>query len=267
MPASEVVKLTFLGTGTSHGVPMLGCSCRTCQSSDPRDKRSNASILLSVGGKNILIDCGRDFHQQALRHHLDRVDYLLLTHVHFDHTGGIDDLRAFRKNFPIPLLGKAEHLSYLKRYIYHYLFDRSAQKGGGLTQLEPIAIDDRFQLEGIQFEVLPVFHGELEIIGFKFLNCAYISDVSHIPKEVFERLYDLDLLILDALRYRSHSTHFNVGQALEIVRQLKPRQTFFTHICHDIRHQELEAVLQDPQSEYYTELSVRPACDGLVLTL
>lgn len=263
----EKIKLTFLGTGTSHGVPMIGCSCSTCLSADPRDKRTNASIMLTVSEKNILIDCSRDFRQQALRHKLDRVDYVLITHPHFDHVAGIDDLRVYseKQDAPVPLFGSQKHLNYLKSYIYHYLFDGTAQEGEVIAKLELIAVDSRFMLQEIMFEPLLVYHGEMEIFGYKFFNCAYISDVSYIPETTLSRLYDLELLILDSTRYRPHSTHFNLKQALDIVSELKPRQTYLTHICHDILHRELEALLQDPQSEYYTPFPVNIAYDGLRL--
>jgi phosphoribosyl 1,2-cyclic phosphate phosphodiesterase len=127
------MKLTILGSGTSHGVPVIGCSCPTCLSEDPRDNRTNASLLIESSGQNILIDCGRDFRQQALRHQLERVDCILLTHTHFDHVAGIDDLRVFsRHGPPIPLFGSPAHLAYLKTYIYHYLFDPTIQRGAEL---------------------------------------------------------------------------------------------------------------------------------------
>jgi phosphoribosyl 1,2-cyclic phosphate phosphodiesterase len=264
----EKIVLTFLGTGTSHGVPMIGCDCPTCRSDDPRDKRSNASLLLSVGGKNILIDCGRDFRQQALRQGLKDVDYVLVTHTHFDHIAGLDDLRVFqrRERGAIPVLGSEEHLSYLRTYIFHYLFDGSAQVGGGLADLELIALDSHFLLEGIMFEPLPVLHGRLPVLGFRFLNCAYISDVSLIPEATLKRLVGLDLLIVDALRYSPHGTHFNLEQALRLIAELKPAKSYLTHMAHDIRHRELEERLRDPDGGSYAP-GVEPAYDGLSLEL
>ena len=264
----ESIILTFLGTGTSHGVPMIGCECPTCCSDDPRDKRSNASLLLSVGRKNILVDCGRDFRQQALRQGLKDINYVLVTHTHFDHIAGLDDLRVYsrRERDSIPVLGLQEHLTYLKTYIFHYLFDGSAQVGGGLADLELIALDSHFLLEGIMFEPLPVQHGRLPVLGYKFLNCAYISDASLIPEATLKRLYGLDILIIDALRYRPHSTHFNLEQALRLIAELKPARSYLTHIAHDIRHRELDEKLKDPDSEFYAP-GVEPAYDGLTLEL
>jgi phosphoribosyl 1,2-cyclic phosphate phosphodiesterase len=240
--------VTFLGTGTSHGVPMIGCSCPTCLSADPHDKRTNASLLITCRGRNILLDCGRDFRQQALRERLTRVDYVLLTHTHFDHVAGIDDLRVFNRTRgeAIPLFGRKEHLDYLRTYIYHYLFDDNVQKGGGVTELDLVALDGRFLLEGMVVEPLPVFHGSLPILGFRIGALAYLTDVSAIPQSTLQRLYGLDLLVLGALRQTTHPTHFCVEQALEVARQVRPRRTLLTHIAHDLKHADWEARLGEP---------------------
>ncbi len=258
--------LTFLGTGTSHGVPMIGCDCPTCTSPDERDRRANASLMISAPGRVILIDCGRDFRSQALRFRIPRVDYVLLTHNHFDHIAGMDDLRVYnqRQSAPIPVLGKAEHLDYLQRRFYSYLFDRP-HDGGGVARLELIAVDGPFILEGIGFEPLHILHGAQEIFGYKFLNCAYLSDVSAIPRETQAGLFGLEVLILDALRYRPHDTHFSLEQALEVVRLLRPRRAFLTHICHDLKHADVEEQLKKPGGPFYTPHAVELAYDGLTL--
>ncbi|UCF98027.1 MAG: MBL fold metallo-hydrolase [Spirochaetaceae bacterium] len=261
--------LTFLGTGTSHGVPMLACSCPTCRSTDHRDVRTNASILLSVEGKNILFDCGRDFHGQAIRQGIDRIDFLLLTHTHFDHVAGIDELRVFtaRQKQSIPVFGKQEHLNYLKTYIYHYLFDPAVQRGGGIAKIELVALNGRFSLEGIKIEPLPVYHGCMEILGYRFGNTAYLSDVSRIPETTREKLFGLDVLIVGALRHTEHPTHFNIPQALGIVSDLQPKRAFFTHICHDILHEAVDRQFADPTSPYFSPVEVHLAYDGLTLEL
>ena len=260
------MKVTFLGSGTSHGVPMIGCACPTCLSADPRDKRTNASLLVQRGDKNILVDCGRDFRQQALRHGLDRVDYLLLTHTHFDHVAGIDDLRVFnRRGEPIPLLGSQAHLAYLKKYIYHYLFDPGIQRGGGVTFLDLVAVGERFQLEGLAFETLPALHGGIDVLGYKFGGCAYLSDVSSVPASTLQKLYGLDLLILGALRHTPHPTHFTLSQALQVAAEVKPRRVYFTHLCHDVAHAEIEQAFREPGSPYFTSLDAHLAYDGLAL--
>lgn len=259
--------VTFLGTGTSHGVPMIGCSCATCTSTDPRDNRTNSSVMIAVRGRNILVDCGKDFRQQALRERLTRVDYVLLTHTHFDHVAGIDDLRVFNKprGEGIPLFGRKEHLDYLKTYIYHYLFDPNVQRGGGVTELELVAVDGRFLLEGQVVEALPVFHGSLPILGYKLGGLAYLSDVSAIPNATLQRLYGLDVLVLGALRYTPHPTHFNLEQALEIVREVRPRRAYFTHMAHDLLHAEAEEQLRDAGSASAGGAEVHLAYDGLAV--
>jgi phosphoribosyl 1,2-cyclic phosphate phosphodiesterase len=260
------MKLTFLGTGTSHGIPMIGCSCPTCRSEDPRDQRLNSSLLIRHHERNILIDCGRDFRQQALRQRLDRVDYLLLTHTHFDHVAGIDDLRVFnRGGGPIPLLGSQAHLAYLRKYIYHYLFDPGIQRGGGVASLDMVAVGERFQLEGLGFETLPARHGELEVLGYKFGGIAYLSDVSSVPAPTLEKLYGLELLVLGALRHTPHPTHFTIAQALELAAEVKPRRLYLTHLCHDVLHAETDKAFREPGNPYFTPLDAHLACDGLGL--
>ncbi len=263
------VTVTFLGSGTSHGVPMIGCSCPTCRSPDPRDKRTNASLLLAGEEGRVLIDCGRDFRQQALRHSLTGLDALLVTHTHFDHVAGIDDLRVFtaQRREPLPLRGLPEHLDYLSRYIFHYLFDGTAQKGGGITSLALTPVEGTFEAAGMLFEPLPVLHGRLGILGYRFLDCAYISDVSSIPEGTLERLQGLEVLILDALRFRPHSTHFSLEEATGIVRRLAPRRAYFTHICHDMMHAAVDPLLRDPGSPFFSGVEAHLACDGLSFTL
>jgi phosphoribosyl 1,2-cyclic phosphate phosphodiesterase len=238
-------------------------------SPDPRDVRTNASVLICAGRKNILIDCGRDFHQQAVKHRLDRVDHVLLTHAHFDHIAGIDDLRAFtsKRRESIPVFGRQDQLAYLRTYIYHYLFDPEVQKGGGIAKIDLVAVNGRFLLEGVLIEPLPVYHGSMEILGYKFGNCAYLSDVSSIPNSTLQKLYGLDLLILGALRHSEHPTHFNISQALAVVSEVQPKRSYFTHICHDLLHEEVEKDFSDPNSLYCSAAEIHLAYDGLSLEL
>ncbi len=262
-------EIIFMGSGTSHGVPMIACDCGTCRSDDPRDKRLNASILIKWEQHNILIDCGRDFRHQAIREGLMSVEGVLLTHHHLDHMGGLDDLRIYnwRSGRSIPIYGKQEHLEYIRDYSFHYLFDEAIQKGGGLSDLELIPIEERFELGGLQFEPLPVMHGGLKIYGYRFLNCAYISDVSAIPEETMERLVDLEVLIVDALRFKEHATHFSLAQALQLIEKLRPRRSYLTHISHQFKHSVVEPLFSDPKSEYFSEQEVYLSFDGLRLEL
>lgn len=267
MPGSMTV--TVLGSGTSHGVPMIGCDCATCRSTDFRDKRTNASVLVETGDANVLIDCGRDFRAQAIRERLRRVDHVLITHTHFDHVAGIDDLRVFNhlQGKRIPLHGRAEHLEELRSHTYHYLFDPSVQRGGGLAELELVPIGGPVTLGGLTFVPLPVLHGRLEILGYRFRDCAYISDASAIPERTQEQLLGLELLVIDALRFRPHSTHLSIPEALALVDRLRPRRTYFTHICHDVLHEEVEQGLRDRLSGYWAPGEVHLAWDGLRIPL
>lgn len=266
---TQPVKLVVLGSGTSQGVPMVACKCKVCTSPDPHDHRMNASIMLQTNGKNILIDCGKDFRYQAIRFDIMRVDHLFITHSHLDHIAGLDELRVYNmiQGGPIPVYGHPQHLRYLRDYTFHYLFDAEVQRGGGLASLDLIPIDGPLTVEGIDILPLQVKHGRLDIFGYKFLNCAYLSDVSAIPDETLNLLYGLDYLILDVLRYRPHSTHFNLAQGLALIHQLRPGKAYFTHICHDFLHQQVERELKDKYSEYYTDSDVHLLYDGLTLEL
>jgi phosphoribosyl 1,2-cyclic phosphate phosphodiesterase len=259
--------VTVLGSGTSHGVPMIGCDCLTCRSRDPRDRRTNASILVEAGGESILVDCGRDFRNQAIRERIRRVDHVLITHTHFDHVAGIDDLRVFNhlQGASIPLHGLPEHLGELREHTYHYLFDPSIQRGGGVAELELVPLEGPVVLGGMVFEPLPVLHGRLEILGYRFGDSAYISDASAVPEATVARLAGLDLLVIDALRFRPHSTHISIHEALALVDRLRPSRTYFTHICHDVLHEEVEEGLRDRLSGYWAPGEVHLAWDGLRL--
>jgi phosphoribosyl 1,2-cyclic phosphate phosphodiesterase len=160
-----------------------------------------------------------------------------------------------------------KHLSYLKTHIYHYLFDEEIQKAGGIANIELVAVDGRFLLEGVLIEPLPIFHGSAEILGYKFANCAYLSDVSAIPERTLRKLCGLDVLILDALRHTEHPTHFNILQALGVVSEVRPKRAFFIHICHDVLHDVVERQFSDPDSPYCSSIEAHLAYDGLTLEL
>lgn len=231
------MKLTFLGTGTSHGVPMIACDCPVCTSPDPRNHRTRCSLLVEREGASILVDTSPELRLQAIRAGLKRLDAVLFTHSHADHVFGLDDVRRFNdlQQSTLPCYADEGTLHDLRR-IFRYVFVPT-QKGGGKPRLELRPLDGRMELFGVPVLPLRVMHGELPITAYRFGRAAYVTDVSLIPDEAAAELQDLDVLILDALRYRPHSTHFNIEQALAQVERLRPRRTLFTHLCHDVEHE------------------------------
>ena len=229
--------LTVLGSGTSMGVPTIGCDCAVCHSTDPRDRRTRPSVLLEFGGHVVIIDTTPDFREQAIREGIRKLDAVLYTHTHADHILGIDDLRPLSYHHPgkIPLYAMPEAGDFL-RTMFRYIFD-DTYKYGGIAQVELRSIDGPFDLFGARMEPVTVLHGDLPILGFRFGTAAYLTDFSSIPEESFAQLQGLDSLFLDALRHRPHPTHSTVENSLKIVERLKPRRAFFTHICHDLPHQ------------------------------
>jgi len=252
------MKLTFLGTGTSTGVPTVACSCAVCTSSDPHDKRTRPSVLLEFDGRAVVIDTSPDFRQQALRERMQRLDAVVFTHTHADHIFGLDDVRVFyfRQREPIPIYADAASMESIRR-IFKYIFDQSYPHGG-IAKLDPHVIDGTFDLWGERLTPLPVLHGDLPVLGFRFGNAAYVTDFSTIPDSTAALLEGLDLLVLDALRHKPHPTHSNLEQSLAWVERLKPRRAFFTHIAHELGHEETNALLPP---------HVRLAYDGLKLDL
>lgn len=232
------MKLTFLGTGTSTGVPSIGCECETCLSEDPRDKRLRVSVIIEHGGRTILIDTSADFRQQALRFGLKRLDAVLITHCHADHIFGLDDIRPL--NFRFGALGiYANERAWVDiKRIFKYIFEPS-HFGGGLPQVIPHVVTPEAPFcVGSELVVTPleVIHGRLPVMAYRLNDFAYLTDLSEIPDATAAALQDLDVLVLDCLRFKEHPTHLWVDKALEYVEQLKPRRTFFTHIAHDILH-------------------------------
>lgn len=252
------MKLTFLGTGTSTGVPTLGCRCPVCQSSDPHDKRLRPSLLLEFDGRVVVIDTGPDFREQAMRAGLERLDAVLFTHDHADHIFGLDDVRVFyfRQKAPIPIYADAHTLESIRR-IYKYIFDQTYPYGG-IAKLDPHQIEGRFDLWRTALVPLPVLHGNLPVLGFRFGSAAYVTDFSTIPDSTMPLLEGLDVLILDALRHKPHPSHSTLEHSLELVERLKPRRAFFTHIAHELGHEATNALLP---------AHVRLAYDGLTLEL
>jgi phosphoribosyl 1,2-cyclic phosphate phosphodiesterase len=236
-------KLRVLGSGTSMGVPTIGCDCAVCHSPDPHDKRTRPSILLEYEGRVVLIDTTPDFREQAIRAQIRHVDAVLYTHTHADHILGIDDLRplSFHRPGKIPLYARPESAQFL-RSMFRYIFDAD-YKFGGIAKVELKPITGPVELFGARFEPVPVIHGDTEINGYRFGSAAYLTDFSDIPEQSFDRLKDLDILFLDALRHRPHPTHSTVENSLRIVERVKPQRAFFTHICHDLPHDATNATL------------------------
>ncbi len=249
--------LTVLGSGTSMGVPTIGCDCAVCKSSDPKDRRTRPSVMISYNGRHVLIDTTPDFREQALREKITHVDAVFYTHTHADHILGIDDLRPLsflHKPGKLPLYADPEAAEFL-RNMFRYIFDAD-YKFGALPQVELKPIEGIVELFGGHFEPVTVIHGETPILGFRFGSAAYLTDHSEVPAESLDRLRGLDVLFLDALRYKPHPTHSTVEQSLRIVDQVKPKRAFFTHICHDLAHEAIDASLPP---------GVRLAYDGMKL--
>ena len=231
------------------GVPTIGCDCAVCRSSDPHDRRTRPSIMVSYRdgddkARHVLIDTTPDFREQALREKITQLDAVLYTHTHADHILGIDDLRPItyrHKPGKLPLYASPTNCDFL-RSMFRYIFE-ATYKFGGLPQVELNPIDGQVELFGARFEPLTVIHGETPILGFRFGSAAYLTDHSSVPAESLEKLRDLDILFLDALRHTPHPTHSTVEQSLQIAAELKPKRTFFTHICHDLPHEATNAAL------------------------
>ena len=252
------MKLTFLGTGTSTGVPSIACDCETCTSDDPRDQRLRVSVLIEHAGETVIVDTSSDFRQQALRIGLKHLDAVLITHCHADHIFGLDDIRPL--NFRHGALGLYANERAWKdiRRIFQYVFEPT-HFGGGLPQVIPYTVFHRAPFcIGPELEITPleVIHGRLPVMAYRFNDFAYLTDLSEIPAETIDCLKGLDALVLDCLRFREHPTHLWVDKALEYIERIKPRRTFFTHIAHDIKHARDSAKLP-PGVEF--------AYDGLVV--
>lgn len=248
--------LTVLGSGTSMGVPTIGCSCAVCHSTDPRDRRTRPSVMVEYEGRCVLIDTTPDFREQAIRENIKRIDAIIYTHAHADHILGLDDVRplSFRREDKIPLYA-FEATAQAVESVFRYIFD-AKYKYGGIARVEMKRINGELDLFGARFEPVRVIHGDAEIHGFRFGTAAYLTDFSEIPPASMERLRGLDILFLDALRHKPHPTHSSVANSLRLVEELKPRRAFFTHIAHDLPHEATNRTFPD---------HIRLAHDGLKL--
>ncbi len=279
------MKVTILGSGTSHGIPVIGCRCPVCTSADPKNNRTRSSIWIETDDRSIVVDTATDFRMQALRCGIDRLDAVIYTHAHADHLHGLDDTRSLTHDNPVPLYASLTTASEIQKR-FDYIF-RSTQKGGGKPQVFINEIDDDpFEIGTLLVTPVPITHGDLDIYGYRFDELmkgngkrsgrtrpaapvqsrrlpsaggfAYLTDCSGIPEESYDLLEGVETLVLGALRFRPHATHFTVEEAIHAARRIDAAGTWFTHMCHDIEHSSLESSLPD---------SIRPAYDGLCLEL
>lgn len=256
------MKLIFLGTGTSHGVPEIGCNCEVCTSTNPKNVRLRTSCLIEDEDENsLLIDASVDFRQQALRAKIRQLTDILITHEHADHILGLDDTRSFSRKtgqaINIYLDARCDHRI---RQVYEYVYIEAIQQGGGLPKFKNIIIEPgkRFQVQAFTVTPIEIFHGKLPILGYRINNLAYLTDCSYIPEASFAYLKNLDVLVLDALRHRPHPTHFSVSEAVDAAQRIGARQTYFIHLTHKLEHETTNALLPP---------TIQLAYDGLVVHL
>ncbi|MFL5806255.1 MAG: MBL fold metallo-hydrolase [Roseiflexaceae bacterium] len=256
----QTMRLTFLGTGTSMGVPVIGCRCPICTSPNPHNKRLRTSALLEVAGLNLLFDAGPDLRQQALAAGLTRLDAVLLTHSHADHVTGLDDLRPlnFAQRAAIPLYGTPPTLRFVRKH-FDYAFAETSD-GSTRPSLELVEINDSvaFQIGPVMIMPFDVQHGTWTITGFRIGALGYVTDASAIPPPSLAHLHGLDLLVLNALRQKPHPTHFSLDQALEMIGELRPRRALLVHMTHDMEHDTINATLPE---------HVRLAYDGQIVEI
>ncbi|TFG62402.1 MAG: MBL fold metallo-hydrolase [Spirochaetales bacterium] len=251
------MQIIFLGTGTSHGIPCIACSCAICTSSDPKNARTRASIWIRHRHLSLLIDTSTDFRFQAIREGMTSLDAIFFTHAHADHLHGLDDIRPLCRDKTMPVYGNEATLTEI-RSRFNYIFE-DTQKGGGKPKIELISLGNgAVDLGDLAVQPVPIKHGSLDILGFRLGGFAYLTDCSGIPEESYKLLENLEILVIGALRDKPHETHFSVPEALAEIGRIRPERAYFTHLCHNLEHQELLSRLPP---------NVEPAYDGQVLDL
>ncbi len=266
-PDANRTTVTLLGTGTSTGVPVIGCGCRVCRSADPRDTRLRCAALVEQPGLTLLIDAGPDFRRQALRHRIRRLDAVLFTHAHFDHVVGVDDLRPFFFENKRPMLCYAQpETARVLRRMFPYIFVHDRYKAAPRLELHEVDPGSAFPIRsrygtGAEARVTPIhiFHGVEPILGYRIGRFAYLTDTSRLPEAAYAQLEDLDVLVLDALRREPHPTHFSIDEAVAVARRIGARQTYFVHLTHDLLHAEEDARLPEGIHLGYDGLTLQVA--------